>query len=356
MVKITKRHLKNGLTYFLSGLITLVFIEIGSRVVFYNKDSKVLSQLEKYAEPPHPTQNSPLGDLIRLNENPKIIYEWKPNISAIFKNKTIRINKNGFRGKLIPLKKGKKTVRIMGLGDSVMFGWGVGEEENFMEVLKTRLAASYPSCDWEVVNTAVPGYTTWMEVATLEEKGLAYKPDLVIISFVSNDLLLPSFIAEQVNYFTLSSSFIYDYFRTKKMPHEDVPQNHKDRFRANRPYTRQAPKEYRGLEGIEAYKEAMIRLRELSEQYGFEVMIMGSKSHKQPPGIAEIWDELGIALIGAKEVEWDTYVEKHQIDKPETAWKLSKTDHHPSVIGHQFTAEVIFNRLSEGMVESLCQP
>jgi hypothetical protein len=37
------------------------------------------------------------------------------------------------------------------------------------------------------VNLAVPGYNTAQEMLTLKEKGLAYRPDLVIVNFVLND-------------------------------------------------------------------------------------------------------------------------------------------------------------------------
>ena len=354
MAKIKKLRWKPILTYFLSGLITLFLIEIGFRIVFYKQDTKVLSQMEKYAKPPHPKKNTPLGNLIRLNENPKIIYEWKPNTSAIFKGARIEINELGFRGKVIPKQKGKNTVRIMGLGDSVMFGWGVGEGENFMEVLEKLLTEAYPTCDWEIVNTAVPGYTTWMEVETLAEKGLDYLPDLVIINFVNNDLQLPLFIAEQVNYFSLKNSFILDYFRSKQKPHEAFATTRAAIQAPNRPYHRRIPPKFQGLEGIEAYKASMTRLKELSEDHGFDILVVLNNPSKYPPGVVNILSELGLEVSAYKEDAKATFVQKHQISNPNEAFLLSKKDAHPSVIGHQFIAENIFMHLSEGMLESLC--
>lgn len=354
MTKIRKHRWKTILTYFLSGVITLVLIEIGFRIVFYKQDTRVLSQLEKYAKPPHPKKNTPLGNLIRLNDNPKIIYEWKPNISARFKGARIKINEKGFRGKVVPRQKSKNTVRIMGLGDSVMFGWGVEEGENFMEVLQKLLKEAYPTCEWEVVNTAVPGYTTWMEVETLAEKGLAYMPDVVIINFVNNDLELPAFIAEQVNYFSLSNSFVIDYFRSKQKPHEEIVKTRASRFAANRPYQRRVPPRYQGLEGLVAHKEAMLRLKELSIEHGFELMVVGFNLAGYPPGVAEVWTELELEEIKKPKDFRNDFIQRNQISEPDKALRLSPTDAHPSVLGHQYIAENIFRHLSEGKLGSLC--
>ena len=41
------------------------------------------------------------------------------------------------------------------------------------------------------MNTGVPGYNTYMEVAALKQKWLFYEPALVVIDFVGNDLDLP---------------------------------------------------------------------------------------------------------------------------------------------------------------------
>jgi len=354
MTKIRKQRWKTILTYFLSGFITLLLIEIGFRVVFYKQDTKVLSQLEKFAKPPHPKKNTPFGNLIRIHDNPKIIYEWKPNISAIFKGARIKINQEGFRGKVVSKQKGKNTVRIMGLGDSVMFGWGVGEGENFMEVLERLLNEAYPACHWEMVNTAVPGYTTWMEVETLLEKGLNYEPDLVIISFVNNDLQLPSYVSEQVNYFSLKTSFVLDYFRTRQKPHEAYGTRREIIHAPNRPYHRRVPPKYQGLEGIQAYQEAMTRLKALSQEHGFDLLVIGNSLSKYPAGVAEIWEELALTEVKTPSDFRTDFIQRNQIADPEGAFILSEKDQHPSALGHQFIAEDIFRHLSEGMLESLC--
>ena len=121
-----------------------------------------------------------LGHMIRLSPNPRIIYEFKPDLDVTFIDAPVTINAAGFRGPLHPEAKPPDTRRIVGLGDSFMFGHGVGEGEVYMQVLEELLNRFAVDDRFEVVNTAVPGYNTVMEVGTLETRGLAYDPDVVI--------------------------------------------------------------------------------------------------------------------------------------------------------------------------------
>src|SRR5262249_38307858 len=144
-----------------------------------------------------------IRQLIRLSKNRRIIYELIPRISLSFRNKRYTINAHGFRGPDYGDVKSYKSLRIVGLGDSVMWGWGVSDDEYYLALLSQYLNQSAPDgYSWEIINTAVPGYNTAMEAETLKEKGLHYDPELVIIDYVSNDLSLPNFIRKEENYFT----------------------------------------------------------------------------------------------------------------------------------------------------------
>lgn len=94
----------------------------------------------------------------------------------------ILINAEGFRGREVQLPKPKGTKRILVLGDSNAFGYGVNEEERFSNLLEQRLAG------YETVNLGVFGYGTDQEAILLEREGLRYSPDLVILAFIPGDL------------------------------------------------------------------------------------------------------------------------------------------------------------------------
>jgi len=71
--------------------------------------------------------------------------------------------------------------RILVLGDSAVWGWGVEQAERFTE----RLEAALPDVD--VINTGVPGWSTAQEMLFYEREGRRYRPDVVLLLVVPND-------------------------------------------------------------------------------------------------------------------------------------------------------------------------
>ena len=101
----------------------------------------------------------------------------------------IRANRLGLRDRE-PEAKVPGTFRILGLGDSFAFGWGVPVEASFLKLLETLLDGSHPGATHEVVNAGVPGYGTYEALHLLTSVGRGYEPDLVILAFYEgNDYL-----------------------------------------------------------------------------------------------------------------------------------------------------------------------
>jgi hypothetical protein len=71
------------------------------------------------------------------------------------------------------------SVRILGIGDSGMYGWACEQDENYLAILETNLNRRGDGVFYEVLNTGVPGYNTQQEVQALKEKWARYKPDIV---------------------------------------------------------------------------------------------------------------------------------------------------------------------------------
>jgi hypothetical protein len=74
------------------------------------------------------------------------------------------------------------TVRILGLGDSFAFGWGVESDESLFKVLEKRLDAAAPG-RYEVVNAGIPGFGTYESLQMLHWLAPRYDPDLVVLAF-----------------------------------------------------------------------------------------------------------------------------------------------------------------------------
>lgn len=92
----------------------------------------------------------------------------------------VSINSHGLRDDEYPLQKSAKK-RMLILGDSFGWGFGVEYDERFSEVLEKK----HP--DWEIINTSVSGYGTDQQLLYLSQKGINYKPDVVLLLLCYND-------------------------------------------------------------------------------------------------------------------------------------------------------------------------
>ncbi len=100
-----------------------------------------------------------------------------------------RINKLGFRGREFDTKKPAGKFRIVVLGDSVTFGWGVADGE-CMTTLLERARRARGGREVEVLNLAVQGYESVQQFFVFQKKALALEPDLVLFFFNRNDVAI----------------------------------------------------------------------------------------------------------------------------------------------------------------------
>ncbi len=100
----------------------------------------------------------------------------------------IDISSEGFRDYEHTKQNINGTYRILGLGDSFTFGFGVPFEETYLRILEKKLnQSSSDKQQYEIIKTGIPGYCLLQEFLLLKEKGADYKPDLVLIGFDIND-------------------------------------------------------------------------------------------------------------------------------------------------------------------------
>jgi lysophospholipase L1-like esterase len=336
-----------------SVVITLLLLEAGLRVYAHMRQraSEVAWQnLGASRLPPVQHGNVKLPQLIRPSSDPKVIYELVPNQSVQFCDQRVTVNALGFRGPLVEPVKPPDTKRIVGLGDSLMFGWGVGDAEYYLALIAERLARKDAGRTVEVINSAVPGYNTVMEVETLKGKLLQFTPDLVIIEYVDNDLDLPNFLDKPLSPVSVDHLFLHDFVAARLAgrvwdPAHRLAGAPRDPFRDRRLEGNpdRVPAQYRALVGIEAYRAAMAELKALSVAQRFAVVVFSRAP--LPDDVAAVCDGLGLPVVSAAPAI-ERYLTEHGGGRyEESALALSAKDPHPSALGHRLMADVLFDYL-----------
>ncbi|MGE5692456.1 MAG: SGNH/GDSL hydrolase family protein [Candidatus Zixiibacteriota bacterium] len=117
----------------------------------------------------------------------KLFWRLRPNLqikSGFVVAGDYRTNSDGFRDREFEENRLAGKKRILCLGNSVTFGWGVAEEEAYPQVLQNLISSEY-----EVYNCAQTGYTTFQGKRLLDALLQQDQPDIVTIAYIWNDLL-----------------------------------------------------------------------------------------------------------------------------------------------------------------------
>lgn len=273
----------------------------------------------------------PLAAIIRKSGYSNLIYELQPNLEMEFGHCSLHINAAGMRkSREYAVQKPVGTVRIVGLGDSGMFGWGVQQGENYMDVLESNLNARADGKVYETLNFGVPGYNTQLEVETLKSKGLAYKPDIVVVGWCDNDFGLPFFIPQQGQWSRKDVSFLYNLMFNRKAFSDLALNQISDQRKYNKD---QIPERFRAGMDISGVRTEFGELKALGKKHGFQVLVIGPMQKE----VLTILSDLEIVhynthnRIAASEYPVDYYV--HAM--------------HPRAGGHRVLAERLEREMKE---------
>lgn len=99
---------------------------------------------------------------------------------------TVSSNGDGLRAAGQARSKAEGTLRVMTLGCSTTFGWGVADSETYPAQLAERFASA-GAASVEVLNGGQPGYTSFQGRWLWEESLQHYDPDVVLIGYVVQD-------------------------------------------------------------------------------------------------------------------------------------------------------------------------
>ncbi len=162
--------------------LCLAGVEGGARILYCAVAEKRLSVLPR----------EPASLFVR---DPQLLYRQRPGFGGTWGRThpvPVRVNSLGLRGPERRLARRPGSARVLVLGDSQSWGFDVREEEAYSAALERRLGARHPPGEprYEVVNAAVPGYSSYQGALWLRLNMEAWRPDVVVAAFNFNDRLM----------------------------------------------------------------------------------------------------------------------------------------------------------------------
>ena len=116
-----------------------------------------------------------------------------PYGTARFVGVPVTINSDGLRGEEISTPKPPHTTRLVAVGDSITFGYGIPVEDTYAKVLEKRLNANASALmRYEVLNGGTLGGSLGDYLHFLNQKAERLQPDVVLIGVSLNDILVYS--------------------------------------------------------------------------------------------------------------------------------------------------------------------
>ncbi len=121
-----------------------------------------------------------------LEPHPKFAYLHRPGFRGRLQGVEVSINSEGLRWPEFQVKKPRGAVRVMFLGDSVVFGWGAPLDATFPMLVQRALRRRWPQV--EVIAAGACSWNTRTEVEFMKERGFRYEPDVLVLVVYDNDI------------------------------------------------------------------------------------------------------------------------------------------------------------------------
>jgi lysophospholipase L1-like esterase len=116
------------------------------------------------------------------------MHHWHiPGAAAVLQRVPVAINSRGLRDYEYDYTPPPGVTRILALGDSVTFGWGVPLEDTYPKVLERLLNGGERRGRYEVLNGGVGNYTTSRIIGLYHHELAKYDPAVVVFAFYLNN-------------------------------------------------------------------------------------------------------------------------------------------------------------------------
>jgi len=265
-----------------------------------------------------------------------------PNSEMVETNVAVRVNALALRGSPIS-PRAENELRILTLGDSSVFGFGVAEEEVFGQVAARALMAELDR-PVSAVNGGTPGYTSVQALDTLMDVGRSVDPTHVVIAVLWSDLFQTETPLERgggqrhpLALYRVGTRLLAPWLPAAKVGWTEGDVGAAGPGRSARV-------------GLERYRETLERLVSQSRSLGAEPMVMIL------PAPIDLDDGGPPALIAMYRAELAALAVRHDlvlVDGPAYFLKKGATNAdfydqvHPSTSGHGLLGSALYEALSD---------
>jgi lysophospholipase L1-like esterase len=297
------------------------------------------------------------GNLEIYEPHPQLYWRLKPNQDCFTKvdRKPVHINSHGTRGPEFAAGKPPGTIRILSLGDSRTFGWGLSDEETYSRRLE-QLLRERSGQTIEVINAGVNAWSYPQMQVYFRDEGLGFQPDFVILAEANlwtqfSEQNSPEFVDQFLGRVRLKSFLrrfaLYHFFVEVQL--QDFYQRHRTKFIPVDPQQDRFFKEQQQSNPDRVFQEAIQRLCMTAKSNGVTPVVLylptttdlGPTNESRVLRVKrEVADRLGATLV-------DLTAELKSAGK---ALYLNADPVHLNAQGNQIVAERLFetmtNRLS----------
>jgi len=123
-----------------------------------------------------------------FKKDPNLFWRLRPSqeiSSRFFEGETISVNSHGLRNREIAPKSDK--IRIVALGNSCTFGWGMKENQTYARQLEKLINADVSLPNVEIINAGIPGYSSLQGQRFFISDIINLQPDIIMLMFGWND-------------------------------------------------------------------------------------------------------------------------------------------------------------------------
>jgi len=349
----------------LSSIFSILLAELATRAILVRRPEQRALRVENLQSRrlEQAGMHYVYSTMVVPDPDPEILYRLKPGLNGFFAGHPLRTNRHGLRGPDADEAKSAGVFRVAGLGDSVMFGWGVSYEETAL-TRAGRLLGDRLGRPVETLNFGCPSYNTRTEVALYRRAARRFRPDAVVLVFMENDLGFPGLMLEPIRLFALRRSYLLEQLRRRLASHwRDAAFEEENLISARRFEERPEtvdPARARWLESVRRRYQEMTGIENAVRDLGELGALLGEdgvagvvvynpiRLTVGDPGTRE--PQIGAVLAAARAAgmaavdmsdAYESYLRERGLARMEDGLWLSAEDWHPNADGHALMAEAI---------------